>query len=465
MASCAVEGGCPSDYIAISISLLSIILLLTWSTLPFLIHKVPRPKGSSFWLPALQVFASFNLLLSIVMSVNFLKFRKKHWWQSCYIWGVWLEGPLGFGLLLSCRIVQASQLYYVFVRRHLPPIRTYVFLPSILLPWVAGAALVHTRKPLNYRCHMQTQWTIPVVCFHALYVAALVGYTGAIRHVEFRFHELNDLWRGIIVSTSSIGIWVIAYLFNEIHEEIEWLQVASRFCLLTMASIFLLAFFSISSSQPLISQLSLRKKDDREFESMGQALGIPDSGPLLQRELPPVIDPNEPLDKLLLDKRFRQSFMAFADSCLAGESVHFYDEVHERNKIPVDDTVRRIYMARHIIEKYIVAGSTMEVNISHRNRQEILTTANLAHPALFKNALNELLQLMKMNLAKDYWSSMYFVRFQEEASMRTTGHELEQVAAWNFSPRLSAVHGVDDPFHQEHHSKDSGLGSHDLDRP
>jgi hypothetical protein len=41
---------------------------------------------------------------------------------------------------------------------------------------------------------------------------------------------------------------------------------------------------------------------------------------------------------------------------LAGESVHFYDEVHELGKISVDDPVRRIYMARHIIDKYIVAG-------------------------------------------------------------------------------------------------------------
>ena len=38
----------------------------------------------------------------------------------------------------------------------------------------------------------------------------------------------------------------------------------------------------------------------------------------------------------------------------------------------------------------------MEVNISHRTRQEILTTPDLAHPDLFKNAVNELLQLMNM---------------------------------------------------------------------
>ena len=37
----------------------------------------------------------------------------------------------------------------------------------------------------------------------------------------------------------------------------------------------------------------------------------------------------------------------------------------------------------------------MEVNISYRTRQEILTTTNLAHPDLFNNALNELMQLMK----------------------------------------------------------------------
>ena len=41
-------------------------------------------------------------------------------------------------------------------------------------------------------------------------------------------------------------------------------------------------------------------------------------------------------------------------------------------------------------------GAVMEVNISHRIRQEILTTSDLTHPDLFTNALNELMQLMKM---------------------------------------------------------------------
>lgn len=41
-------------------------------------------------------------------------------------------------------------------------------------------------------------------------------------------------------------------------------------------------------------------------------------------------------------------------------------------------------------------GASMEVNISHRTRQEILTTSNLARPDLFNNAINELMQLVKM---------------------------------------------------------------------
>ena len=50
------------------------------------------------------------------------------------------------------------------------------------------------------------------------------------------------------------------------------------------------------------------------------------------------------------------SFFLLIHSCLAGENVHFYDEVHELGKIPLEDPVRRIYMTRHIIEKYIKAG-------------------------------------------------------------------------------------------------------------
>ena len=86
----------------------------------------------------------------------------------------------------------------------------------------------------------------------------------------------------------------------------------------------MLFLFSISSSQPLLSQISLRKRETLDFNTMGKALGIPDSGVLLQRELSLVINPNEPLDKLLLDKRFRQSFMSFADRCCIPFVVSFF---------------------------------------------------------------------------------------------------------------------------------------------
>jgi len=88
-------------------------------------------------------------------------------------------------------------------------------------------------------------------------------------------------------------------------------SILCGFCLKT--SILVVAFFSISSSQPLLSQISLRRRETREFRTMSQALGIPDSGVLAQSEPISRIDPNEPLDKLLMNKRFRQSFMAFAD--------------------------------------------------------------------------------------------------------------------------------------------------------
>ncbi|XP_052622630.1 regulator of G-protein signaling 1 isoform X2 [Lactuca sativa] len=396
MTSCDVIGGCSSDYVALSVSIISFVSLFLRSTLPFIIHKVPRPKGSSFWLPTIQIIASFNLLLSLAMALNIVRFHRTHWWQSCYLWGVWIHVPLGFGLLLSCRLIQVTHLYSVFVKRRLFPIRSYISLPLALLPWICWAALLQIKQPLSNHCHMGIQWAIPHICLPVLYISALVAITAAIHHIEFKFDELKDLWRAILVTVFSISVWVVAYVLNETHEEIMWLQVTTRCVLLVVASILVVAFFSISFSQPLVSVMSLNKKDSFGVKSMGQALGIPDSGLLSQNDPTLDVDPNQPLDKLLLNKRFRLSFMEFADSCLAGESLHFYDEVQQLEKIPVNDPVKRIYMARHIIEKYINTGANMEVNISHRTRQEILTTLDIAHPDLFKNALNELLQLINM---------------------------------------------------------------------
>ncbi|KAL3636423.1 hypothetical protein CASFOL_020970 [Castilleja foliolosa] len=96
--------------------------------------------------------------------------------------------------------------------------------------------------------------------------------------------------------------------------------------------------------------------------------------------------------------------MEFADSCLAGESVHFYEEVQQLDKIPSADHVRRIYMARHIIDNYITPdrcnNGGEHISYSHRCRLEILSTLDLAHPNLFKNLINKLIQLMKTSGCK-----------------------------------------------------------------
>lgn len=71
----------------------------------------------------------------------------------------------------------------------------------------------------------------------------------------------------------------------------------------------------MSISQPLASLLT--KNDQQDYSMMGRALGIPDSGPLVPHGSAQSIDPNEPLDKLLTNRRFRQSFMEFADRSIA----------------------------------------------------------------------------------------------------------------------------------------------------
>lgn len=79
----------------------------------------------------------------------------------------------------------------------------------------------------------------------------------------------------------------------------------------------------MSISQPLASLLSSTKKDKQDYSMMSRALGIPDSGLLVQEEPIQSIDPNEPFDKLLMDRRFRQSFVEFADRSVADNSSFF----------------------------------------------------------------------------------------------------------------------------------------------
>lgn len=119
---------------------------------------------------------------------------------------------------------------------------------------IVSTVVLHKKKPLNERCHLGTRWIIPVVCLHSIYVAALVGFTGAIRHIEFRFHELKDLWQGILVSTSAVGTPLSSlFLLNiiDVHRILFLIMekdclvhnlavVTQRSCLYILVSTFIL---------------------------------------------------------------------------------------------------------------------------------------------------------------------------------------------------------------------------------
>lgn len=48
-----------------------------------------------------------------------------------------------------------------------------------------------------------------MMVLHSVYVVAFVGLTRSIQHVNFRFDELKDLWRGVVVSTLSVGMLLL----------------------------------------------------------------------------------------------------------------------------------------------------------------------------------------------------------------------------------------------------------------
>lgn len=446
-----VPGGHPSDYVAVGFSILTLILLIFLCVTAFAwnVHKVPKINTNHFQLLVIQTIGSISFLISLMMSINLLKFGHGHFWESCYLWTVWLEGPCGFGLLMSCRIAQAYRLYFLFVKKRLPVIKSYQLILLILLPWLGAAAFSQAKRPFNQFCRLGNQWVIPIASLHVLYLSLLMGVTWRIRKIEFKFDEFKELSKGVAITLIFLGVWVSLYIANKVHgEKSTRLMVASRFMLMLAGNILVLSFFLISMSRPLFTQLSMRKRESDQLETMGHVLGVPDSGLLFPTGMPLNLD--EPLEKLLRQKKFRQSFMAFADSRMAGESVHFYDEVHELNKIAIGDTARRIYMAGHIIEQYIAVDSPMEINISHQMRQEILNTTDLAHPDLFTNAVNEVVRMMQMNLEKDYWNSTFYSRFKEEIKDVAEASDVwDNTTIWDYSPKVSFVHGTDDPFDQD----------------
>jgi len=94
--------------------LLSIRLLL-WSIFPFIVHKVPRTKGSGFWIPVIQVAASFILLVSLVVEMSSLCLS----FIFCYN----LQSQLSSSLVLlqyelSIALFSSSVIVYLFLCRY-----------------------------------------------------------------------------------------------------------------------------------------------------------------------------------------------------------------------------------------------------------------------------------------------------------------------------------------------------------
>jgi hypothetical protein len=139
-------------------------------------------------------------------------------------------------------------------------------------------------------------------------------------------------------------------------------MVLTEFCVILVGqgNVIVSCLFWIPVTRPLLAHmlhhpvLGAGRSNLKYDHSMGEALGVPNSGLLV----PPAahISLDEPLESLLQHKRFRLSFLSFAESRIAGETVHFWDEVRELSKLSLTQQDRRVYMADHIIQKYIVNG-------------------------------------------------------------------------------------------------------------
>eukprot|EP00249_Psilotum_nudum_P019836 c27440_g1_i1 orf=895-2289(-) len=444
---CAQLGGCPSDYVAVGITAVSAFVIVCGTCFFIRIRELPQFRLKQLRLLVLQSMASITFLLAILMSRSVIRINDRKSWKSCYIWQVWLEGPLGYGLMMSCHVVRVYRHYHLFVRRHLPPLRSYQILLLLLVPWCAASIAIQIKRPpMTYKCRLQTSWTALLCMLHVSYVPLLLFGAWTIREIEFKFQEFQDLLKGVLICLTFLAMWTAIYIGSTFEKEKKtWLQAGSRFILILMGNAFVLSFLWIPVSRPLLGQLN-KRIDSEVYESVGQVLQVPHSGCLATPEIP--LDMTQPLESLLTHKRFRQSFLSFAESRIAGEFVHFYNEVHELNKIPSSDTARRVYMAEHIIGMYIKVGAPMEINISHQMRHDILITEDLAGLNLFNLAICEAIRVMKLNLMNDYLQSAFFRQFQEIYSQDNL--QRNQYDGWVYdletSTSRSLIHEYDDPF-------------------
>ena len=272
-------------------------LIFRW-ILPYVMYKIPLPKGSRFWIPVIQVFASLNLLLSIVvgygticitlyslfhfvdsrcnlchLSVSlyryllvssnsrgksgalaisgqvsivllFLEFRNvlsnrvlkyllllfSQIWSSISCFSVGWRSPwIRFAaeqshntdlstILHFCKVsklivygiedykaqtfcytppfLMFFWVWFLIFRRRLPPIKTHIFLPLILLPWISGAACESetmnflTLEPLCTKCQPHSLHLTTIFC--PRYILYMSYYEFKISFRNFRWESFRN---------------------------------------------------------------------------------------------------------------------------------------------------------------------------------------------------------------------------------------------------------------------------------
>jgi hypothetical protein len=156
---------------------------------------------------------------------------------------------------------------------------------------------------------------------HLFYAIVLILCTWAIRNIRFEFNEFTELVTGVSICLIFLVLWIIMNIVKQLAAgEGRLLGVVTRFVLVFLGNVIVSCLFWIPVTRPLLAHMlhhpvkGAGRSNLNYDHSMGEALGVPNSGLLV----PPAahISLDEPLESLLQHKRFRLSFLSFAERYL-----------------------------------------------------------------------------------------------------------------------------------------------------
>ncbi|GAQ79965.1 hypothetical protein KFL_000430070 [Klebsormidium nitens] len=441
--ACYAAGGCPTDYIAVVLTGVTCLWLLVTSAFVFYHRHFPPLRAKHVPLVTVGAASSVCWLIAMVVSQGLFKVPGGSFWDSCSLWKVWLGGLLGFGLWISCHVARGFRLYFVFVRKHYPPLSPFWVVTLLLLPWLAIALAFELGGALDNesgRCTAPLGWYVVLAAIHGVYVLLFLGATLSVRGIHFMFNEYRDQKRTAAVIVCFAGIWLILWTAKRIAgDSARQLQVAVRFTLIVAADVAALLFSWVPVQAPVRRLLRPGGGVNTPLAAAGDHTALT-MGPILTAKALEA----EGLETLLGFPRFLQAFKEFADSRLAGECVHFFEAVERRlDAGHVASPEARIYAADDVIAKYVRAGAPLQINISAAMRAKILRRNDLAAEDLFREARREALSIMQTNLEKDFYKSPQFAALKaalvqeagESAQLRLMG--ISEVSTFAQLARLS----------------------------